>query len=268
MKFIYLAGLCLFYYCTIGQSTYHFPGGACIQSLCGISVLPNGPEAVYLNPASTTAIKASTSIDASGGQLPGLPTHIQPGLGILHKLKGSTLGLSITKSGVSEFRYTQLGISYARPLLKNLNLGLRFNGGALRIKEYGSAYQMSCDVGFIGTINKISSLGFYISYPIITTASNGLSLPIRMAVAYGYMPNNKTKLMIEIEKIEDREVSPKIGFVYLPLKTVEIRLSSDFMRTMAGWGVGYKLNNNTLFTSYIYHRDLGGILGLSLQWLK
>ena len=72
----------------------------------------------------------------------------------------------------------------------------------------------------------------------------------------------------EIEKIEDRTISPKIGFVYQPITALEIRLSTDFMRTMAGWGMGYRLKHNTLMTSYTYHRDLGGLLGISLQWMK
>ena len=268
MKLTLTAVLCLLFYYLPCQSTYHFPGGASIQSLCGISVLLEGPETSYLNPASTAAIKANTAIDASGGQLPGLSNLLQPGIGIIHKIKGSVLGLSISRNGVSEFRYTQLGLSYARPLLKNMDIGVRLNAGSLRIKDYGSALQFSIDLGFTGSINKISSLGFYVTYPAYTTASKSLSIPLRLAAAYGYKANTKTKMILEIEKIEDRTISPKIGFVYQPITALEIRLSTDFMRTMAGWGMGYRLKHNTLMTSYTYHRDLGGLLGISLQWMK
>ncbi|MBL0082759.1 MAG: hypothetical protein IPP37_10150 [Saprospiraceae bacterium] len=268
MKFSLSAVLCLFFYYSFCQSTYHFPGGASVQSLCGISVLLDGPETVYLNPASTVQIKSNTTIDASGGQLSGLSNRLQPGFGLIQKFKRSTFGMSITSSGMSEFRYSQLGISYARPLLKNLDLGIRFNGGSLRIKDYGSALQLSIDIGFTGTINKISNLGFFMTYPAYTNASGGLSFPVRMAGAYGYKPNPKTKMIIEVEKIEDRALSPKIGFVYQPINFLEIRLSTDFIRTMAGWGLGFKLKNNTLMTSYTYHRDLGGFMGISLQWMK
>ncbi len=268
MKLTLTAVFCLFYYYISCQSTFHYPGGASIQSLCGISVLLEGPETAYLNPASTAAIKANTACDASGGQLPGLSNVLQPGLGLIHKIKGSVFGLSITRTGVSEFNYTQLGFSYARPILKNMDIGMRLNTGSLSIKDYGSALQLSVDLGFTGSINKISSLGFYITCPAYTNASSSLFMPLRLAAAYGYKANSKTKMILEIEKIEDRAISPKIGFVYQPITALEIRLSTDFMRTMAGWGMGYRYKNNTLITSYTYHRDLGGLFGISLQWMK
>lgn len=268
MKFTLTAMLCLCLYLSNCQSTYHFTGGAAVQALCGLSVLLDGPESVYLNPASTADLSGRTCFDLSGGQLSGLPNVFQPGLGMIKKTGNSTLGINLSSSGVPEFRHTQMGLSYARPVLKNLDLGMRFNGGRLQIKEYGSTLQLSFDVGFTGKINEISSVGMWITYPLFSGSGKSLRIPTRLVGGYGYQPNPKTRLCLEVEKIEDRAISTKLGIIYRPLKQFELRLGTDFLKTMIGWGIGYQLKNNKLLTSYTYHRDLGGMVGISFQWLK
>jgi hypothetical protein len=136
----------------------------------------------------------------------------------------------------------------------------------LSIDEYGKSSSFGVDISLYSHINRALSLSTTINNIGSTKINQRFERPVRMALGLGYHPSDKINFIMEVEKIEDRPISPKIGIVYDFNKSIQLRTGADIGRSIFGFGFIYAMNKFSINLGLHMHNELGSTPGISLQW--
>jgi hypothetical protein len=269
-KPIYTLFLCLLTGLCMAQTGIYYAGGAGVRSIGNITSLFTNESALYHNLAGVGFDTKKFSFDVSGENLFGLQDYINPSLAFRYKKDKSHFVIGYNQNGIKEYKESSTFIGYARPLSNTLAIGARFNYHRYAILDYGSTSTMSADIGFFGKINKSLSISSYINHLSGSKIKEEYSLPTRFVIGLDYMPSDMVHLLFEVEKIQNFDLSPKIGVVYDIGKKLTLQTGFDFVRGMYGIGFKYAISQDNVHvnTGVGIHQQLGTIPSLSLQYSK
>lgn len=259
--FLFITRCCTF---LSAQSGFIPSGGATSASTAGISTMMQGQNAIYHNAAALTSFDKSIAFDVSYENKYGIKGLNTIGLGVLKKSGNSYFALGLSQFGLAEYKEQNIFLSYARPLSQSLSLGTTMHRNQLRIVDYGSTSFFSFDIGIHSKINRQLRLASSISN-FLQSKNTANNSPTVLSIGLAYAPSDKVELMLEFQKIANRPMSPKIAIIYLPIKTIELRIGSDVVKGEYGMGIGYHVNQYLIRLGYSSHLQLGGSYAMTLQ---
>ncbi|HRD08307.1 MAG TPA: hypothetical protein PK037_12095 [Saprospiraceae bacterium] len=268
MKIILIAAFCLHLISVYSQTETYYSGSALSRTLAYHSTMFTGLDAIYHNPAGLSAGKRQSGIDLSASQMNGFTEIIQPTIGFKFDSGNGSFGLHLSRIGSKDYALTEAGLVYSLKLHQQIWVGVRFRGKVLQIPAYGSRFLPGLDLGFLSKINSNSSWSLYISQPFLSTDGPLIKKMGRLAFGYQYTLSEKVVLMTEVEKIQNRNLGIKIGWVYQLQNQIEIRLGTEVMRKIFSFGFGWSYKQQRFLVGYEWHSALRGAISMSIQWRK
>jgi hypothetical protein len=251
----------------ICQNSAFYPGGGHVFSLGGITSTQEGITAVYHNPAATSYFEKSISFDVSADRR-FINNFINPSIAVLKKMGKSNFGLGYYQYGISEYKVSNIFLSYARTLFRNLSLGTRFNYQKLTIQNYGSSNLLSIDFGIHSRITKSVTMSAYFDGIASSIINEAYKKENRIVFGIDYHPSKKVHLITEFEKNETDDLSPKLGIRYMPIEELEFRTGVDLQREIFSFGFLYHINAIGISAGQSLHNQLGNIFALSINGEK
>ena len=249
------------------QQTAFYPGGASIFSLGGISASQEGVTSMYHNPAALNSFDKSIGFDVSIDSR-FISNFYNPSFGIVKRVDKSRIALGYYQNGISEYKTSNLFLSYARPLIKNLSIGARVNYHQIFIQDYGKSNLIAVDFGFFSKVSKAISISAFYDAIVSSKFNTDLKKDNRIVLGFIYHPSNKVKLISEFEKAENNNLSPKLGISYSPNSKIQFNCGIDLEREMVGFGFRYNLNKLNIGAAQSIHTQLGNIFSLSINGEK
>lgn len=268
MKIILIAAFSLHLIPVFSQSETYYSGSALSRTLAYQNTLFTGLDAIYHNPAGLSAGKRQSGIDVSASQMNGFTEIIQPSLGYKYDTGNGSFGFHLSRMGSKEYALTEAGLAYSLKLHPQVWAGVRFRGKVLHIPAYGSRLLPGIDLGILSKINNSSSWSILISQPLLSADGPLLKKMGRLAFGYRYNLSESVALMTEFEKIQNRNLAIKIGWVYQLHNQLEIRLGTEVMRRIFSFGFGWRYKQQRLLVGYEWHSALRGALSMTIQWQK
>lgn len=187
------------------------------------------------------------------------------GAAIPHKTIG-TVGLSMHYFGYGAYNEQKIGLAYAKKLFKRFSIGAQFNYLATRIGEYGTAHNVTFELGILSKVTKHFHLAAHAFSPIRVEMSNGDVIPSIFRIGGAYIPSSKLRITGEVEKDLERPLNGRFGIEYHPVPVLYLRAGVSTTPVMASFGVGLHLNALKIDIASSYHQVLGFTPSLSLTY--
>ncbi len=127
-------------------------GGA----FCAVADDAHGP---HYNPAGMVQVQ-SRKVTLNTARLFGLADLACHSISVLQPSRWAALGLGAQRFGGALYRESSLSLSLARPLAKDLFLGLSLRGLQLAISGYGVDHALVLDLGVLAAMNQSLKWGF------------------------------------------------------------------------------------------------------------
>jgi hypothetical protein len=247
-------------YCT-SQVGAIYTNGASSTAMTSLSN-QSGAEAIFANPAGLVFGQASHGAIVNYTDQFGLGEIARISVGGFLKKGLSHFALGINHYGTRVYKEQSILFSYARPLFQNFSVGLQYNLNTLAINSYNRVMQSTVNIGFQAKVNSSITMSGLVCN-VLKTASDNYSSPQQMQFGILYIPSSTFNLFVEAIKQTDRSLSTMLGFRYMPLEKIELRLSADVTRAEIGFGAFYSLSKSKLGLAYANHQSLGGSYALS-----
>ncbi|MGH1339516.1 MAG: hypothetical protein ACRBFS_25590 [Aureispira sp.] len=188
------------------------------------------------------------------------------GAALPHKKIG-TVGLSLHYFGYGQYNEQKIGLSYAKKLFKRFSIGAQFNYLATRIGEYGTAHNITFELGILSKVTEHFHLAAHAFSPIRVEMPNGDVIPSIFKVGGAYIPSKQLRLTAEVEKDLERPLNGRFGIEYHPLPVLYLRAGVSTTPVMASFGLGLHLNALRIDIASSYHQVLGFTPSLSLSYV-
>ncbi len=177
-----------------------------------------------------------------------------------------TVGLSLHYFGYGQYNEQKIGLSYARKLFKRFSIGAQFNYLATRIGEYGTAHNVTFEIGILSKVTKHFHLAAHAYSPIRVTMPNGDVIPSVFKIGAAYIPSKQLRLTGEVEKDLERPLNGRFGIEYHPMPVLYLRAGVATTPVMASFGIGLHLNALKIDIASSYHQVLGFTPSVSLSY--
>lgn len=259
--------------CTLGhilsfcQSEGPFGGGASLVSLARMTAVVPGVESLYNNHTQLLRLRNGWGVDASAERRFGLSELSTISLGGFIKRENDCFGLSISRFGFTSYFEQEISISYARKMLDNFYLGAKINHTSYNTDKFGSTSILTTDFGLTTSISSTVWMGGFIKNPFNFKVSAYNTLPAVIAAGVQYLAGKKVSILLEAEKIIDRNVILRFGLIYDISEQLEMRLGTDLTRSVVGLGFGFRFHRYTKVRgAFSMHNVLGVTPALSFQY--
>jgi len=254
---------------SISHAQLHFQGtqGSISNGLAGTGATLDGIDAIFNNQAGLTSIDSFSFIVASEARfLADDLLNIGVGVAIPFGSSG-VFGLSAINQGLGDFREQKIGLSYARSLLSNFQMGVQFDLLNVSILNFGNRTTGTFELGFITEIGTKFSLGAHIFSPVlisITEEDNDVNS--RLRVGGSYAPSEKVKVHLELDKWFQNPLSVRGGFEYQATPDIGIRLGMSTQPVLYSVGISYNIFKSfSIDGAYGTHPILGGTPSMTLK---
>ncbi|MFK7799020.1 MAG: hypothetical protein AB8E82_16320 [Aureispira sp.] len=187
------------------------------------------------------------------------------GAAMPHKNIG-TVGLSLHYFGYGAYNEQKIGLAYAKRLFKRFSIGAQFNYLATRIGEYGTAHNVTFELGILAKVTKHFHLGAHAFSPVRIEMPNGDIIPSIFKLGAAYIPSKQLRLTAEVEKDLERPLNGRFGIEYHPIPVLYLRAGVATTPVMASFGLGLHLNALKIDIASSYHQVLGFTPSLSLTY--
>lgn len=187
------------------------------------------------------------------------------GAALPHKTIG-TIGLSLHYFGYGQYNEQKIGLAYSKKLFKRFSIGAQFNYLATRIGEYGTAHNVTFELGILSKVTKHFHLAAHTFSPIRVHMPNGDIIPSIFKVGAAYIPSKQLRLTAEVEKDLERPLNGRFGVEYHPIPVLCLRAGIATTPVMASFGLGLHLNALKIDIASSYHQVLGFTPSLSLTY--
>ena len=255
------------YIVAFSQSEGHFGGGASFVSLAGMTTVVPGVESLYHNHTQLLRLQNGWGIDASAEQRFGLSELNTISLGSFIKRENDCFALSISRFGFQAYFEQEISISYARKMLDKFYFGAKINHTSYHTDKFGSTSILTTDFGLTANISSTVWMGGFIRNPFNFKVTSYNALPAVIAAGVQYLAGKKISILLETEKIIDRNVVFRLGLTYDMAEQLEIRLGTDLTRSIFGLGFGFRFHRNAKMRgAFSMHNVLGITPALSIQY--
>jgi len=179
-----------------------------------------------------------------------------------------TIGLNFNSFGFASYQEQKIGLAYARKLAKNFSLGVQFDYLSTRIPNYGTAHNVTFEIGILAKLSEQVSIAAHTYNPIHVKLQPLERLPSLFNLGLTYTPSKKVSLLVELEKeIDDQALVGKFGIEYRPMDILSLRAGvSANQPAQVTFGLGLHLDNFTIDLASQYHQILGITPAISLSY--
>lgn len=266
-------GLTLIFFSLLFQSTLiaqlHFSatGGALSNGMAGNGVSLTGVDAIFNNQAGITSCEKFSFI-VSTELRNSIPDLIGFGGGIVVPWDGlGSFGLSVSNLGLEDYREQKFGIAYARSLFSNFDLGIQFDLLNTSIVNFGNQTSATFELGFLADFGKKFKIAGHIFSPVvISILENDNDVNSRLRIGGSYAPSDKVRVLLELDKWYQNELSVKGGFEYYMVENISVRLGISTNPAYYSIGLSYNIFNDfSIDGAYSTHSNLGGTPSISLK---
>lgn len=189
----------------------------------------------------------------------------QVGAALPHKTIG-TVGLSLHYFGYDQYNEQKIGLAYAKKLFKRFSIGAQFNYIATRIGEYGTAHNVTFELGILSKVTKHFHLAAHAFSPIRVEMPNGDVIPSIFKIGAAYIPSKQLRLTAAVEKDLERPLNGRFGVEYHPIPVLFLRAGVSTTPVMASFGLGLHLNALKIDIASSYHQVLGFTPSVSVTY--
>ncbi len=169
-----------------------------------------------------------------------------------------TFGLTLNYFGFEAFNQQKIGLAYARKLFDGVSIGGQVLALQTRIPEYGSATNVSFELGILTQLVPTLQLGVHLYSPVRIEITPGENLPTVFKLGLAYLPSERVTCAAEVEKDIDFPARAKFGIEYQIVEQLHLRTGIATNPVNLAFGVGYGFDNGLLFDiASVYHQILG-----------
>ncbi|MCB0639179.1 MAG: hypothetical protein KDC54_21275 [Lewinella sp.] len=205
------------------QNALPLPGGARGLALGGAGLTFQDVQSGWTNPAGLAQLQGFGA--AVYGEQRFLLSEIrQTGAMVALPVTGGALGLSLGYFGFEAYNEQRVGLAYARLLSPNLQIGGQLLAFRTQIPEYGSATNVSFELGLQARVSPVLWVAARAYNPIRQSVIEGEDLPSLMALGLQYRPSNKVSVLVEAEKDIAFPVRVRTGLEYHLIPALQLRL--------------------------------------------
>ncbi len=187
---------------------------------------------------------------------------------LAYPTNSGTFGLAINYFGYENFNEQKIGLAYARKLSEGVAIGAQVDYLGTRIPEYGSVGNITFEVGVQADLLENFIVGAHIFSPIRSQLTDDEIdvIPTQLNVGIAYLPTEKVRLILELEKDFDYAASFKGGIEYQLVDELSLRAGVGTNPTQNGFGLGIHLGKLDIDVAAAYHQLLGFTPGASVSY--
>ncbi|MBK8504547.1 MAG: hypothetical protein IPL46_21460 [Saprospiraceae bacterium] len=172
--------------------------------------------------------------------------------------KFGNFGVSLFYHGYENYNEQLFAIAYARKLIDQLAIGVRFDLVQARIPTYGKTSTATAEFGIQSEISQSVILGAHLYNPFQIEWLENETLPTIFLLGLAYSPTPKIWISGEVEKVSDFKENIKWGIQYSFLEELAIRIGFNTNPALVSFGFGYSLTSGFSFDAgSSVHQELG-----------
>ena len=253
-------------YC-IGQSSFFYTGGAHSQSVARAGTTFTGLKAIYTNPAGL-AYMDGYGFDVSYDRRFNLDELSTVSVSGAKSFNGNVFGLNVSRFGFSAYNEQKVGLVYARKLSSKLAIGGALNYLAFNVNNFGNAARFTFELGVQSQLNDKLTLGAFLFGPEVVSLTESQDIPTRFSVGVAYQASQKAKVMIDVEKIVNRNPDLRIGVLYDINEVFSINSGVSIAQSSIHFGPVFKVGEKLVITgAYSFNNNLGHTTALSVSYV-
>ena len=239
------------------QSGFLLHGGSPALGMGGVFVSLPGLSGTFGNPANLARLSGFEAdlLYEARYQVEGLK---EMGIAFGRQLGPGALGASFRQLAASAYREQLLQLSFARPLLAGLDVGIRFDGGAVRVEGNGSRFLVNGSLGVRAELSSKVSTGFLLHRPFRPDTFSAAFMPSALFIGIQYMPTEQFRLLMDFTKYALQSVGMRFGLAYSPHPGVQIRAGAGVSPPTFSFGLGIGVKGQyRIQTAVAQHPFLG-----------
>ena len=251
----------------LGQLHFSATGGALSNGMAGNGVTLTGIDAVFNNQAGLTDIEKFSFI-ASTELRNSIPDLIGFGAGIGIPVDGlGVFALSASNLGLADYREQKIGLAYARSLFSNFDIGLQLDLLNTSIINFGNRTTGTFELGFMADFGTKFKIGAHIFSPVsIAIIDEDNDVNSRLRIGGSYAPSEKIRVLLELEKWFQNDLTVKGGFEYKLVENIAVRMGMSTNPVFYSVGLSYSLFGDiSVDGAYSVHSVLGGTPSLTVK---
>lgn len=252
------AVLLLFPVFCFAQSGLLLHGGSPALGMGGVFVCLPGLSGTFGNPANLARLpgfEADVLYEARF-QVEGLN---ETGVAFGSQLGRGALGASFRQLAANAYREQLFQLSYARPLLASLDIGVRFDGGVIRVDGNGSRFLVNGSIGVRADLSTRVSYGFLVHRPFRLDAFSAGFMPSALIMGIQYLPTGQFRLLVDCTKYALQPVGVRLGLAYLPHPGVQIRAGAGVSPSAFSFGLGIGMKGRYRIQTAVAHHSFLGV---------
>jgi len=250
----------------IGQSGLLPHGGSASFGMAGAFVCIPGLSGAFGNPANLARLPNFQSELFYEERFNGAGLR-EMGIGLGGRLGQGAFGLSVRKFGAGAYREQLLQLSYARSLAPSVDIGIRFDGNALAIAQYGSRFMVNGSIGVRAELSPKVVTGFLVHRPFRPDEFSAGFMPSGLVFGLRYAPGEQFHIQADFFRYALQPIGSRIGLEYLPHPRVQIRAGAGISPSTFSFGIGIGMNaQSRVQTSVSHHPFLGLSPSLGLHY--
>lgn len=175
-------------------------------------------------------------------------------------------GIQTDYFGHSKFNEYQLGLAYGRSLGSLIDIGAQFNYYAYRIPAYNQQSTVTFQLGMIGRLSDVVSVGIQIYNPAggYLSKKDNEKLSSHYQFGVGYEPSENVILSATLGKEEGRNISATAGIFYQFAEKFFARAGIRTEGNMPFGAAGIFFSDIHIDISVSHHSQLGFSPGVML----
>ena len=249
------------------QLHFNATGGALSNGMAGNGVTLTGVDALLNNQAGIAKTEKLSFI-VSTELRHSIPDLIAFGAGVSIPWDGyGVFGISASNLGLADYKEQKIGLAYSRSLFNNFDLGIQFDLLNTSILNFGSRTTGTFELGFIADFGTKFKIGGHIFSPVsisITDEANDVNS--RLRIGGSYSPSEKVKVLLELDKWYQNDLTVRGGFEYQMVENIAVRLGMSSNPVFYSIGLSYNVFGDfSLDGGYGVHSILGSTPSLSIK---
>ncbi|MCB0516360.1 MAG: hypothetical protein R2798_03375 [Chitinophagales bacterium] len=177
-------------------------------------------------------------------------------------------GLGVTQFGNTDYNQQRFSFGYAKKLLPNFSVGLSFDYVQFQITEAEGVNAFTAGVGlqYQPTDEIYVGMRLFNPFKIAFSDFTGDQAPAVIALGAAYSPSEKAKLLIEVEKTTDFDLTFKAGIAYRIIPALSLRVGYTDNPSHFTAGVGFYVGRFDFAIANDFHPVLGSSPQISIQY--
>lgn len=180
--------------------------------------------------------------------------------------KAGAFSLSGNFSGTSFFHRAQISLGYARSVLPNLSLGIRFDYTQLFMQEYGIKRMYNPHLSLSYKAFRFLHFAMGVHQPIPYTLHNSTNEKTTPSLYLGITYHSGEKVTVGLEYVQGIRQKPniKVGVEYSPITYLSIQVGYNSIGHRISWGVTVYWKKIELQTACSWQPNTGFSPALSI----